>query len=364
MVMRGPATTPEPPVEPESYRQVVSSPVVLLAALAALGASLASRTPAPPPPQAATVPPRPKVEAIPAPAPVTLAPAPPMPTPTPAPPQLDRAAVARAEAEVEAARHDRLWAEARAEHAAAALAQALLRSTAAALAEKTLAATLRDPSARIARATTRGAFVRSQRDRLKDEVAALAKAPKPRRALPIDPSPVATVTEGEEFHFEVRRDRIAFIDLERLLEKARDDARVRLRMAGGGATPIEATVGPVGPFSLQYIMGRTLSDSIGDLLDLRGPSYSLLGFEVVPEGDLRGETFDVALRPASAFSRAINRLNPPKATITLWIYPDGFALYRRLRDHLHARGFLVAARPLPFGIPIRGSPSGSFSAGQ
>jgi hypothetical protein len=208
------------------------------------------------------------------------------------------------------------------------------------------------------------AFVRAQRDRLKDEVAALAKAPKPRRALPIDPSPVATVTEGEEFHFEVRRDRVAYIDLERLLEKAKADARIRLRMAPVGAAPIEATVGPVGPFSLQYVMGRTLSDSIGDLLDLRGPTYSLLGFEVVPEGDLRGETFEIAMRPASSFSRAINRLNPQKVTLTLWVYPDGFALYRRLRDALHARGFLVAARPLPFGIPIRGSPSGSFSAAQ
>jgi hypothetical protein len=362
MVMRGPASDPMPPAESESYRTVVSSLVVVLAALAALGIALASRTPVPPAPKAAPAPARPKVEAIATPMPVAIASAPPIPAPTPH--ALDRAAVARAEAEVEAARRDRFRAEARAEDAAAALAQALLRSTAGALAEKSLAATLRDPSARIARATARGGFVRAERDRLKDEVAALSRAPKPRRALPIDPSPVATVTEGEEFHFEVRRDRVAFIDLERLLEKAKVDARVRLRAAPGGATPIEATVGPVGPFSLQYIMGRSLSDSIGDLLDLRGPTYSLLGFEVVPEGDLRGETFDVAVRPASGFSRAINRLNPSKATLTLWVYPDGFALYRKLRDYLHARGFLVAARPLPFGIAIRGSPSGSFSAGQ
>ncbi len=48
----------------------------------------------------------------------------------------------------------------------------------------------------------------------------------------------------------------------------------------------------------------------------------------------------------------------------MWIYPDGFALYRRLRDDLHARGFTVAARPLPDNMTIRGSPSGSLSAGQ
>jgi hypothetical protein len=358
MVMSSSSTATDRFVEPESYPRIVSVPFVLLVLLAVLGVRLAPRPTAPKPRAVRVIAAPPP--AVPAP-PVPVVVEPPAPPP---PPRPDRAAIVRAEDALEAARRDRLRAEERARAAADALAAASLRSAAGAWAEKGLAATLRDPSARIARATARGAFFRAQRDRLKDEVAALARTPKPRHALPIDPSPVAIVTEGEEFHFEVRRDRVAFIDLERLLEKAKADARLRLRLAQGGA-PIAATVGPVGPFSLQYEMGRTLADSIGELIDPRGPTYSLLGFEVIPEHDLRGETFDVALRPASDFSRAINRLgHPAKSTLTLWVYPDGFALYRRLRDHLHARGFLVAARPLPFGIPIRGSPAGSFSAGQ
>ena len=68
--------------------------------------------------------------------------------------------------------------------------------------------------------------------------------------------------------------------------------------------------------------------------------------------------------PASVYGRITHRINPSTATITLWIYPDGYPLYRRLRDDLHARGFLVAARPLPAGMSIRGSPGGSLSAGQ
>jgi hypothetical protein len=48
----------------------------------------------------------------------------------------------------------------------------------------------------------------------------------------------------------------------------------------------------------------------------------------------------------------------------MWIYPDGFELFRKLRDDLHARGFMVAARPLPDGMSIRASPAGSQSAGQ
>ena len=77
-----------------------------------------------------------------------------------------------------------------------------------------------------------------------------------------------------------------------------------------------------------------------------------------------GEPIDQAFQPASEFARVINRLNPQRTAITFWVYPDGFALYRALSDALHARGFTVAARPLPEGMPIRGSPSGSRSSAQ
>jgi hypothetical protein len=358
--MRAPTPTPDPG-PPESYLRIVANLALLLAVVVGIGFAALRRPPAKTaaPPRAPSPPPRVEVPAPPAPEPVVEVPARPAVAP---PPALDREAVARAEAEVDAARRDRERAEARARAASEGLSTAVTRSSSAALSGRTLASRVRDPSARIVRANTRGGFLKSERDRLKDEIAALAKAPKPRRALPIDQSPVASTTEGDEFHFEIRRDRVGVIDLDRLIERAKADAKLRIRMIDRSG-PIVATVGPVGSYSLQYELGRSVLDSLG-MVDLRGPTYSMLGFEIIPEGELRGETYDVALRPASEFSRAINRLNPEKSTITIWIYPDGFPLYRKLRDHLHERGFLVAARPLPFGIPIRGSPNGTNSAGQ
>ncbi|HEU5117213.1 MAG TPA: hypothetical protein VFT74_11155, partial [Isosphaeraceae bacterium] len=170
---------------------------------------------------------------------------------------------------------------------------------------------------------------------------------------------------GEEHHFEVRRDRIAFINLPRLMDEVRLDARVQLRMAGR-VRPISGQVGPVGEFGLQYEMvpdGFEIGmGSYGS--QAQSISYSLSGWEIVPSQDLRGETLRQAMQPASDFSRALSVLQPDYDTITLWVYPDGFTMYRQVRDLLHERGFLVAARPLPDGTPIRGSPSGSVSAGQ
>ena len=169
---------------------------------------------------------------------------------------------------------------------------------------------------------------------------------------------VAKPTDGTEYHFEVRRNRVSFIDLDRLVEMVKTDARLRLRAGGqrgrlGGDGRARSA-----PFSLRYELGRTLPDALADMIDTRESSYNLLGWEIVPEGNNRGEPYEATRSASSTYARAINRLSPGRDTITMWIYPDGFALYRKLRDDLHARGFLVAARPLPEGTAIRGSPVG------
>ncbi len=275
----------------------------------------------------------------------------------------DRAAVAHAEAVLDASSRDRARAEARAAEAADQLADASIRAAADASAARDLSRRVRDPGARLARASTRGGFLRAERDQLKGEVAAIEKAPRPKAKLLADMNPVARPADGDEFHFELRRNRVAFIDLERLMEKVKTDAKLRIRLADGPRT-IASQVGPVGPFSLRYEMSREPTLSVDDLLERGRVSYGLRGWEIVPEFEGRGDTFEASRSPVSDFSRALGRLSPARSTITMWVYPDSFALFRRLRDDLHARGFMVAARPLPEAMTIRGSPSGSLSASQ
>ncbi|WP_169975991.1 hypothetical protein [Tautonia rosea] len=225
---------------------------------------------------------------------------------------------------------------------------------------------LRREAERVAEARANIAVLLEERDRLNRVIAAIEAAPPPREALNTSRSPVARTITGEEYHFEIRGDRVAFIDLDRLLEKAQADAKLRLRMTGPTARGVSGTVGPIGAFSMSYQIGPT---AVGLSADPRRPtavsaSYGLQGFEVVPTRAQRGEPFELALSPASEVGRVIQRLNPGRTTITLWVYPDGFPLYRRLWDVLHGYGFTIAARPLPEGMPIRGGPNGSRSTGQ
>jgi hypothetical protein len=127
---------------------------------------------------------------------------------------------------------------------------------------------------------------------------------------------------------------------------------------------ISNKVGPVGAFSIAYELDRATPGSMDELLGRKGTRFELRGWELIPESETRGETYEATRNPISEFSRAINRVSPARAAITLWVYPDSFTLFRRLRDDLVERGFSVAARPLPAGMTIRGSPMGTQSAAQ
>ena len=292
------------------------------------------------------------------------APPPPAPAPAPEPPKLDRVAVGRAEEAVEAASGDRERAEARADGGRARAREGHGSQAAAdSRSGRTLSLRVRDPSSRITQAAARGGFLKGERETLKGEIATLAATARPKAKVLSNKNPVARPSDGDEHHFELRRNRISYIDLDRLLMLVKTDAILRIKLSEG-ARIVESRVGPVGPFSLEYSLARSLMGPTVDLMDRRKVSFDLRGWEIVPEFDGRGETYEATHQPVSDYARTINRLSPLKATITMWVYPDSFPLFRKLRDDLQARGYLVAARPLPDGMAIRGSPSGSLSAGQ
>jgi hypothetical protein len=279
-------------------------------------------------------------------------------------PQLNRAKLAATETALDVASRDRARAEDRADESARRLARAANQAALDALRARKLAFQIRDPSTRIARASSRGGFLRGQRERLATELAALRSLPRPKSTSILSKSPVARPADGEEYHFELRHDRISFIDLNKLLELTRADARLRIRMADrlGG---ISSKVGPVGSFSLAYELVPALAGTVEDLLQRRNVRhFDLKGWELVPESENRGETYQATQNPISEFTRALNKINPNRATITLWVYPDSFSLFRRIRNDLVERGFSIAARPLPEGLAIRGSPLGTQSAAQ
>lgn len=203
------------------------------------------------------------------------------------------------------------------------------------------------------------AAVRAVRVRLKkrqSEVAATEKQPNRVEQLQHRITPVSRViSENEsELHFRCQGRVVAVVPIEELVERMKGqmerqrDVILRLKKYSG-------SVGPVRGWNLNYVIET--QQQLGMV------RASVSQFELLSESDLAGEQSDVALHPNSAFRNELRKAEPG-STITFWVYPDSFVLFRKLQALAHREGFTVAARPLPEGTPIMGSPNGSRSAAQ
>ncbi len=166
------------------------------------------------------------------------------------------------------------------------------------------------------------------------------------------PSPISRAVYGEEAHFQLLGGHVVHVPFKELVRKFQIDARRKVNHSPG--TPgIEAMVGPVGDFNLRYILRR-----------IGVHRFALDRFTFIPKSDRLGEPVSDALMVQSRFRQVLASYDPNVTTITIWTYPDSFAALRLLKKAIYLLGYSVAARPLPFGKLISGSPDGSRSAAQ
>jgi len=176
-------------------------------------------------------------------------------------------------------------------------------------------------------------------------------------------TPVSRTVQGRELHFRLENNRVAEVPVDALVERLKEhierrkDWIARTRQHKG-------QVGPIDGFTMEYLIGV---DTISGMEELRtgmsGYRMSLRYWEIHPDESMRPETDAVALTQNSRFYRALLDAGSD-TTLTFWVYPDSYSLYRKLQSFAHDRGFPVAGRPLPPGVAISGSPNGTRSASQ
>ncbi len=190
-----------------------------------------------------------------------------------------------------------------------------------------------------------------------------AQAAGPVKRIEHELTPVSRVVDGPELHFQLRDNRVSFVPLEELLDRLRSQIRrqkdwlLKFRRH-------EGQVGPAQGFIMRYVVERHRMSVIDELRHGSGVvRMGISQWQIAPTDSAVTESLDEALRPGSEFQRALLAADV-EATLTFWVYPDSFELYRELQQAAHADGYTVAARPLPFGVPIAGSPQGTRSSGQ
>lgn len=177
------------------------------------------------------------------------------------------------------------------------------------------------------------------------------------------PTPMAKTVFGHEYHFRLAGGRLTYLPWDDFVERLKADVPQRIHRLKDQSSFTE-TVGPLDGFVMRYTVKkveRTLQSGGAVSTQQRA---ELDRFVIEPVAEPIGEPLERALQPNSDFRDRIDRLEPAKSTITVWVYPDSYHQFRDLKRMLFERGFLAAARPLPEGHPIGASPDGSRSAAQ
>lgn len=209
--------------------------------------------------------------------------------------------------------------------------------------------------------------LRQRSRKLREEITTLQKQPVARKALHYR-TPVSRPVEADELLFECRRGKVSFIDVEAMLAEVKAGLREKGEMLRK-QWQVQDVTAPVGPFRLRYVVAR-LKDGMDGIMTALQPDaesnfrYGVEEWEVEPLSAERGEDLTQALQPGSHFRQITDALLPRQTVVTFFVYPDSFALFRQLRDHLYQRDIEVAGRPLPDDRPIRASRRGIRSMGQ
>jgi hypothetical protein len=177
------------------------------------------------------------------------------------------------------------------------------------------------------------------------------------------PTPMARTVFGTEIHFRLQGGRLAYVPWEETVERMKADAPKQVPKLRD-APRVELSLPVQSGFGAKYILRRAevqMQTKVGVA------THGVVELEKIwfedAETDL-GQPLASALQPGSEFRARLAAFKPQQATITVWVYPDSFDQYRHLKAELFKLGYLAAARPMPAGQPIGGSPDGTRSSAE
>ncbi|MFO0790201.1 MAG: hypothetical protein U0805_12180 [Pirellulales bacterium] len=199
-------------------------------------------------------------------------------------------------------------------------------------------------------------------DLTRQQVALMSREPVVQE-LECQPTPLATTVTGKEVHVLLSEDHLAIVPFDEMLEQMKLDAQNNVwRMREKSA--MERTIGPVNGFRLKYRFIREDISAPGSGGYVNGSVSRFSHCYLLPVTTPAGEPAQEAMQPKSEFYQQLQRNRPEGTTITIWTYPGNFERLREIKRTLREMGYAIAVRPLPPGMPIGASSSGSKSLAE
>jgi len=186
---------------------------------------------------------------------------------------------------------------------------------------------------------------------IQDQLGANVETKRTKIVLEHLPTPMAKTVFSREMHVRLKDGRVTVIPWDRLVQTLKDQAPMAARRSASKKT-LEDKLGPINGFMLRYRMSAIPG----------GFELERFEIDVIPENI--GETLEESLQTGGMLRGELSSRVPAETVVTVWVYPDSFGEFRRLKTALYREGFLAAARPLPDDILIGASPRGTRSAAQ
>ncbi|MEZ6047776.1 MAG: hypothetical protein R3C11_19805 [Planctomycetaceae bacterium] len=185
----------------------------------------------------------------------------------------------------------------------------------------------------------------------------------PTKELRHEVTPVSQKAVGKEIHFQIKNNQISVLPIDELIAEMKEEIPDNLNWLMK-FNDYNGEVGPIRGFRMKYTVARESLSAIEQLQQGRGMMKVGVQRWELEEDELHvAESYEDALKRESRFQTAL-MLASANTTLTFWVYPDSFVTFQQIKEVVHQNGFLVAARPIPFGAPIAGSPNGTHSSSQ
>ena len=178
--------------------------------------------------------------------------------------------------------------------------------------------------------------------RLAHQVSELESIPVHVETLEHKITPISRTVNGKEKHYRLEGNRVAEVPVEELVARFREQIDRRKDWLAK-TRQHQGLIGPIRGFNMQYLVRvESMSDMDALKSGYGGYRVSLSSWEIRPEPDLKGETDTVALRNGAQFYQSILGTSPD-TTLTFWVYPDSFSLYRKLQQFMNTGTRSLAA---------------------
>ena len=177
------------------------------------------------------------------------------------------------------------------------------------------------------------------------------------------PNPIAKTVFSDEIHFQLRKGKLVYVPMDELVARMRSEWKVKAEKLRRSNRTVE-TVGPIENFRLQYELQTEAVNS--PIQDGRAVQQIVRfnRFSLFPINENLGTEADQALAEGAEFTSRLTRLTPAKTTVSIWVYPDSYSEYNRVKDWLYENGFQVACWPMDFDKRISGGPDGFRTSAQ